>query len=125
MLGLQGWQWLFIIEGLPPIVMCFVTWMLLTDRPKDAAWLTPEQRTWLQERLDSEQAQREAVRKYSLGQAFRNPKIWLLTLAYVGQNVSSLRAGVLPAADRQGAWRIHRLDRAGRVRCPICAPSWR
>jgi MFS transporter, ACS family, tartrate transporter len=87
-LGLQGWQWLFIIEGLPPIIMCFVIWRLLTDRPTDAAWLTPEQRTWLQQRLDSEYAQREAVRKYSLGQAFSNPKMWLLTLAYVGQNGS-------------------------------------
>jgi MFS family permease len=87
-LGLQGWQWLFIIEGLPPIIMCFVTWKLLTDRPTDAQWLTPAQRTWLQNRLDSEQAQRESVRKYSLAEAFRNPKLWLLTLAYVGQNGS-------------------------------------
>jgi ACS family tartrate transporter-like MFS transporter len=87
--GLEGWQWLFIIEGLPPIIMGFVIWALLTDRPKDAAWLRPEQRTWLQQRLDSEQAQREAVRKYSLGEAFRNPKLWLLTLAYVGQNGSA------------------------------------
>jgi MFS family permease len=88
-LGLQGWQWLFIMEALPPIIMCFVTWELLTDRPKDAAWLTLEQRTWLQDRLDSENAQKEAVRTYSLSQAFSNPKIWLLTVAYVGQNTSS------------------------------------
>ena len=86
LLGLQGWQWLYIMEGLPPIIMCFVTWKLLTDRPHDAAWLTSEQRTWLQDRVDSEQAQREAVRKYSLGQAFDNPKMLLLTIAYVGQN---------------------------------------
>ena len=88
-LGLQGWQWLYIMEGLPPIIMCVVTWKLLTDRPHDAAWLEPHQRTWLQERLDSEQSQKEAVRKYSLGQAFSNPKMWLLTIAYVGQNGSS------------------------------------
>jgi MFS transporter, ACS family, tartrate transporter len=88
-LGLQGWQWLYIIEGLPPIIMCFVTYKLLTDRPKDAAWLAPQQRTWLQGRLDSEQTQRETVRKFSLGQAFSNPKLWLLTIAYVGQNGSS------------------------------------
>jgi MFS transporter, ACS family, tartrate transporter len=88
-LGLQGWQWLFVLEGLPPIIMCYVTWKLLTDRPQNAAWLTPEQRTWLQNRLDSEQTQRESVRKYSLGQAFSNPKMWLLTLAYFGQNGSS------------------------------------
>jgi MFS family permease len=88
-LGLHGWQWLYIIEGLPPIIMCFVTYALLTDRPKDAHWLTAEQRTWLQARLDSENAQREAVRKISLGQAFYNPKLWLLTIAYVGQNFSN------------------------------------
>jgi ACS family tartrate transporter-like MFS transporter len=87
-MGLQGWQWLYIIEGLPPIIMCVVTWKLLTDRPKDAEWLTAEQRTWLQDRLDSEMAQREAVRKYSLGQAFSDPKMLLLTLAYFGNNVS-------------------------------------
>ena len=43
-LGLQGWQWLFLVEALPPLIMCFVTWVLLTDRPKDAQWLRPEQR---------------------------------------------------------------------------------
>ena len=87
-LGLQGWQWLFIIEGLPPIIMCFVTWKLLTDRPVDAAWLTPEQRTWLQRRLDSEKTHREAIRTYSLAQAFISPKMWLLTVAYFGQNMA-------------------------------------
>ena len=86
--GLHGWQWLYLIEGLPPVVMCVVTYFLLTDRPKNAMWLPEEQRIWLQNRLDSEQAQREAVRTYSLGQAFSNPKIWLLTLAYFGNNVS-------------------------------------
>ena len=87
--GLEGWQWLYILEGAPPIIMGLVTWKLLTDRPHDAEWLRPEQRSWLQNRLDSEQAQREAVRKYSLGQAFSNPKMWLLTIAYMGQNASS------------------------------------
>src|ERR1700745_1174432 len=42
--GLQGWQWLFLIEALPPIIMCVITWMLLTDRPMEALWLRPEQR---------------------------------------------------------------------------------
>jgi MFS transporter, ACS family, tartrate transporter len=87
--GLHGWQWLYIVEGAPPIIMAYVIWQLLTDRPHDAKWLRPDQRDWLQNRLDSEVAQRESVRKYSLGEAFSNPKIWLLTLAYVGQNGSS------------------------------------
>jgi ACS family tartrate transporter-like MFS transporter len=88
-LGLHGWQWLYVLEGLPPIIMCFVIYELLTDRPKDAAWLSTDERTWLQRRLDAERAQKEAVRTYSLGQAFANPKIWVLTLAYFGQNFSS------------------------------------
>src|SRR5690348_7863379 len=61
LLGLQGWQWLYIIEGLSPIIMSIVIWQLLTDRPHNAEWLRPEQRTWLQNRLDSERSQRESV----------------------------------------------------------------
>ncbi len=87
--GLQGWQWLYILEGLPPIVTCVIVFFMLTDRPHDAKWLTPEQRTWLQSRVDSEEAQREAVHKFSLGEAFSNYKLWLLTAAYFGQNISS------------------------------------
>lgn len=87
-LGLQGWQWLFLVEALPPIIMAAVTWVLLTDRPKDALWLRPEQRSWLQQRLDSEQSQRESVHRFELGETMRNPRVWLLTLVYFGQNVS-------------------------------------
>jgi len=82
--GLHGWQWLYIVEGIPPIIMCFVVYMLLTDRPHEANWLSTEQRSWLQNRLDSEQTQREAVRKYSLLQAFSDYKVWLLTLGPKG-----------------------------------------
>jgi MFS family permease len=89
LLGLHGWQWLFVVEAAPAIIMCVVTWQLLTDRPANAAWLRPDQKAWLIERMDSERAQREAIRKFSLGETFANPKVCLLTLAYFGQNVSS------------------------------------
>ena len=89
-LGLHGWQWLYVMEALPPIVMCFVTWTLLTDRPKDATWLRPDQKAWLVERLDSERAQREAIHKFSLGEALYNPKICLLTVAYFMVQVSTM-----------------------------------
>jgi MFS family permease len=87
-LGLQGWQWLFLIEALPPIIMCFVIYIWLTDKPRDALWLRSEQREWLQGRLDSEVKQREAVHRYELMEAMSNPRVWLLTLVYFGQNVS-------------------------------------
>jgi MFS family permease len=84
--GLHGWQWLFIVEAVPPVIMCFVVWHLLTDRPKDATWLRPDQKAWLIERLASEDAQREAIHKFTLGQMFAYPKMWLLALAYFGYN---------------------------------------
>jgi MFS transporter, ACS family, tartrate transporter len=87
-LGLAGWQWLFIVEAMPSVIMCFVTWRVLTDRPKDAAWLRPDQQTWLTARLDSERAQHEAIRKYSLGKVLSSPKIWLLTLVEFGHQVA-------------------------------------
>jgi MFS transporter, ACS family, tartrate transporter len=89
MFGLQGWQWLFLIEALPPIIMCFVTWFYLTDHPRDAQWLRAEQRDWLQNRLNAEQTQREAVHSYELREALVSPRVWLLTLVYFGQNVSN------------------------------------
>lgn len=89
LLGLEGWQWLFLLEAVPPIIMCFVIWFWLTDRPADAAWLRPDQRAWLSKRIGEEDAQREAVHNYALGEALRNPRVWLLTLVYFGQNVSN------------------------------------
>ena len=88
-LGVRGWQWLFLIEALPPIIMAGVTLALLTDHPAEAAWLRPDQRRWLAERLASENAQRENIRRFGLGEALGNPRVWWLTLVYFGQNVSN------------------------------------
>lgn len=89
LLGLHGWQWLFVLEAVPPIVMAVVVVIWLTDRPHDAKWLRPEQRDWLVNRLESERAQREAVRHFKLSEALSNPRVWWLTLVYFGQNVSN------------------------------------
>ncbi|CAH2599514.1 putative tartrate transporter [Rhodovastum atsumiense] len=87
--GLHGWQWLFLAEAVPPLVMCVVTLLLLTDRPRHATWLRPDQRDWLDGRLQAERAQRESIHRYELGEALRNPRVWWLTLVYFGQNVSN------------------------------------
>jgi MFS transporter, ACS family, tartrate transporter len=89
LLGLTGWQWLFIVEALPPIIMCLVVYVWLTDRPRQAAWLRPEQRDWLEGRLQSEREQRESIKRFELGEAMRHPRVWWLTLVYFGQNVSN------------------------------------
>ncbi|MGY4368271.1 MFS family permease [Bradyrhizobium sp. LB1.3] len=83
-MGLKGWQWLFIIEGIPSVLLGIVTWFYLTDRPEKADWLSAEQKTWLKSRLDSEVAAKQAVKHLSLGEALSSPKVIALSLVYFG-----------------------------------------
>jgi D-galactonate transporter len=83
-MGMKGWQWLFILEAVPALVLSVVVFFYLTDRPADATWLEPEERTWLVARLDQERRQREMVRRYSVTQALLNPKVLALSLVYFG-----------------------------------------
>jgi ACS family tartrate transporter-like MFS transporter len=83
-MGLKGWQWLFIIEGVPTVLLGIVTWFYLTDSPAKADWLTPEQKTWLSTRLESEAAAKQSVAHLSLGQALASPKVLMLSLIYFG-----------------------------------------
>jgi MFS transporter, ACS family, tartrate transporter len=87
--GLAGWQWLFILEAAPAVVLGIVFYFYMTDRPEHADWLEPEQRDWLIARLAAERAQREAIRHYSLGQALRDRRVLLLSLVYFGGTYAS------------------------------------
>ena len=60
-LGLHGWQWLFLAEGLPAVVLGVVALRALTDRPADAQWLSDSERVWLTRTMDAEQRRRAAV----------------------------------------------------------------
>jgi ACS family tartrate transporter-like MFS transporter len=83
-LGFAGWQWLFIIEAVPAIILAGVVFFYLTDRPAEATWLMPEERSWLVERLALEQRQRQAVRDYSVVESLVNPRVLGLSLVYFG-----------------------------------------
>jgi D-galactonate transporter len=83
-LGLAGWQWLFLIEAVPSVVLAGVVFFYLTDRPTDAHWLAPDERAWLADRLELEQRRRQAVRDYSVGQALIDPRVLGLSLVYFG-----------------------------------------
>jgi ACS family tartrate transporter-like MFS transporter len=80
--GLHGWQWLFLAEGLPSVVLGLVTLLYLTDRPGQATWLLPAEREWLTERLQREQAHRDKHFHFTLWQAFAQPRILLLCAIY-------------------------------------------
>jgi D-galactonate transporter len=82
--GLKGWQWLFIIEGVPSIIVGFCVLQYLLDKPENAAWLDPAERDALNARLAAERSNREAVRHYSLKDALTDPRVLALSLVYFG-----------------------------------------
>lgn len=81
-LGVAGWQWLFVIEGLPSVVLGFITLRYLTDRPDQAEWLSGEERDWLVSELARERAEREARHKFNLWQALTNSYVLILGFVY-------------------------------------------
>jgi ACS family tartrate transporter-like MFS transporter len=82
--GLHGWQWLFVLEGLPSILLSVVVYVYLTDRPGEAAWLTAEERERLEGTLARERSYRDAARRYRLGEALVAPRVLLLSALYFG-----------------------------------------
>ena len=84
-LGLAGWKWLFIAEGLPTVVLACVVFSFLPDRPADARWLTPPQRDWLTERLAAQAQSVTAAQGHQPGwRALTNVWVVLLGVAYLG-----------------------------------------
>jgi ACS family tartrate transporter-like MFS transporter len=80
--GLKGWQWIFVAEGVPSVLLGLVTLFYLTDRPAVAEWLSPEERSWLTERIRREQEHRDRHHTFTLAQAFARPVILLLCGVY-------------------------------------------
>jgi MFS transporter, ACS family, tartrate transporter len=80
--GLWGWQWVFLLEGMPAVALGFVTYYYLTDRPDQAHWLTAAERSWLVQQIEEERQDRSHQRGYSLLAAVVNLRVWLLIAIY-------------------------------------------
>jgi len=80
--GLEGWRWLFILEGVPAVILGIITFFYLTDWPSQAVWLPPEERDWITSELNREHREKVAVRSYTMAQALRQREVILLTLIY-------------------------------------------
>jgi sugar phosphate permease len=73
--GMRGWHWLFILEGLPTVLLGFVCLFFLTDRPGQAKWLSEEQRNWLSTRIEKERNEKKSVARVSVWKLFRTKEV--------------------------------------------------
>jgi sugar phosphate permease len=78
-LGLPGWRWLFLLEGVPAILLGITTLFFLPDRPNEVRWLDDDEREWLTNRLAEERRAKPNVERTTVWQALRNPSVLLLT----------------------------------------------
>jgi ACS family tartrate transporter-like MFS transporter len=91
-LGLSGWRWLLILEGAPAVICGIVSLLYLTDRPRQARWLNPDEREWLQSELDRENALKTGSSKGSLFNTSRD--VLLLSMAYFGGTAGQYGLGL-------------------------------
>lgn len=88
--GLANWQWLFLLEGIPSIVVGLLALGIVVDRPGDARWLTDREKQLVQDDLEQDRSN-AGPREHAFGAALRNPKIWLLSVTFfcfVSSNVT-------------------------------------
>ena len=81
-LGLHGWQWLFVLEGLPAVILGILALRVLTDRPEQATWLPAPDREWLTRTMNEEHAVRAHVGHASLRRTMASGRVWLLSAVY-------------------------------------------
>jgi ACS family tartrate transporter-like MFS transporter len=82
-LGLKGWQWIFIIEAIPAVLLAFVVLKLMTDRPALANWLNADEKEWLEGQLQAERKQVESSGRLSMLQALTDPRVLVLSAIYL------------------------------------------
>ncbi|WP_245513328.1 MFS transporter [Enterovirga rhinocerotis] len=100
--GLRGWQWMFIIEAIPAVLLAAVVLFYLTDRPNQAAWLSGPERQWLADRLAREERDRTAVARHSVLQTLINPIVLGLGFVYFGVVAMNYTVGFfLPSIIRE------------------------
>ncbi len=83
-LGIRGWRWLFLIDGLPAILLGVGAMFVLTDRPENARFLTAEEKQVVVEDMEADRRARTTAASSTVGQTLRNPRVWLMVVVYFG-----------------------------------------
>jgi ACS family tartrate transporter-like MFS transporter len=88
-LGVASWRWLFILEGVPAIVLGFLTYLVLPNRPSEAKFLTGEEKEWLRAELEGEERLKLQQGRHSALEGITNPRVWHLVAIYFGMMIGS------------------------------------
>ena len=94
LLGLKGWQWLFLTEALPAVLLGFVVLVYMTDRPEQASWLDGDERNWLVSTMSAESASKAATANHSIWRGLADPRVLALSLIYFGASAGLYTLGV-------------------------------
>ena len=94
-LGLAGWQWLFIMEAIPALILGVVVFFYMTDRPEQASWLDNDERNWLVGVMNDEQAANKTARaNHSFIRGLADPRVLALALIYFGTSAGLYTLGI-------------------------------
>src|SRR6476619_6723411 len=94
LLGLQGWQWMFLIEAAPAIILGFVVLFYMTDRPEKAKWLKDDERRWLVNAMNAEHAAKAATASHSIWRALADLRVMSLSSVYIGTSAGLYTLGI-------------------------------
>ena len=93
-MGLHGWQWLFIIEAIPALILGVVVFFYMTDRPEKASWLKDDERAWLVQAMKAEDAGKAGSDKHGSFAGLTNPRVLALALVYFGTSAGLYTLGI-------------------------------
>jgi ACS family tartrate transporter-like MFS transporter len=85
--GLHGWQWLFIVEGVPPIALGIAAGFLLTNHPAQASWLQPQERAWLMQTMEAEHEAKSSQSKHPFLAGLKNRNVWIYGTIGAGMSI--------------------------------------
>lgn len=92
--GLKGWQWMFILEAVPAVILGVVVFFHMTDRPEKAKWLKEDEREWLVATMNAEAADKAAHAKHSFWRGLADPRVLALALVYFGTSAGLYTLGI-------------------------------
>jgi ACS family tartrate transporter-like MFS transporter len=97
--GLAGWQWMFLMEGIPAIVLGMLAWMFLTNGPEEANWLGETERSWLRQKLVRRGSSAAAANRETPEEWYASGRLWRLAVVYFGLNTCTYGVSLwLPSA---------------------------